>query len=870
MKEEPRWRRYTRLWGPDARADVDDELRHHVERLVEEYRASGVSAEDAERLARARFGDFVQYEEACIGIDEETAMRQRRRNVLDTLWQDVRFGVRQLRANGLVTLTALITIALAIGATTAIFSVVNAVLLRPLPYTDVDELMVTQMSVPEFRELRDRQQSYEDMTVWASNRYNVRGDSPEEVLGAIVEPNFFTLLMQPSLGRAFTEEEASTPVAVIGEALWRRRFNGSPSVLGQTITLGDTPYTIVGVMPRSFQYPNVSFEVWVPLRHAMATTPQQMENRSLRIFRVVARLRPDATRVMAAAELEALSREWQAGYPQTNAGLLFEVIPLSQQMLGDIRPRLTVLFVAVSLVLLIACVNVANLQLSATARRAREMAVRRALGAPRGRLLRQLLTESVVLAIAGGISGVVLASLLLRLLPFVAVDVPRINEVTLDPVVLMFALAASLATALLFGIAPAVQGSRAHLRDALQEGGRGGIGMRAGGRLRATLVAAEVAISIVVLVGAGLLVRSLARVLDQDLGIRAEQLVHANTGLFYFDETAERVARLEQALERVAALDGVTAVAASSGLPPQTAQRGTGFSVIGRTPDEAEQGGAFWVGVTPRYFSTVGGRIVSGRDFDARDRAGAMPVALINESFAQVLFGDGDAVGRQMTLTNTEAGEEVRTIVGVVNDIRYRGVEVPAERTVYTPFAQTPFMWAYVMVRTQTPADRMTPALRNALGSVDPRMTPSRVVQHTEIVSSLLAQRRFITSLLGSFAVLALLLAAVGIYGVTAASVGQRRREIGVRIALGAMPHIVLGQVVSRALFLVVAGLVLGVVASLWLTRTLNALLFEVGARDPAAFVLGGIVMVTVAIAASAIPAWRAARLDPVTTLREQ
>ena len=869
MREEPRWRRYTRLWGPDVRADVDEELRHHLEQLAEEYRAAGVSAAEAERLARARFGDFVQYEEACIGIDEETAMRQRRRNVLDTLWQDVRFGVRQLRANGMVTLTALITIALAIGATTAIFSVVNAVLLRPLPYAAVDELMTSNMSMPEFREWRDRQQSFSDMTAWASNRYSIVGDDPEEILGAIVEPSFFTLLMQPALGRAITEADAHTPVAVIGDALWRRRFNAARSVLGQTITLGETQYTIVGVMPRTFQYPSVNFEIWVPQRFAMASSPQ-LENRSLRIFRVLARLEPGATPESATAELERISAQWAAEYPQTNSGLVFTAVPLAEQLLGEIRPRLTILFVAVALVLLIACVNVANLMLGATARRAREMAVRRALGAPRARLLRQLLTESVVLAIAGGAAGLTLAWLLLRLLPFVAVDVPRINEVTLDPVVLLFALGASLLTALLFGVAPALQGSRAHLRDALQEGGRAGIGMRTGGRLRASLVAAEVAISIVVLVGAGLLVHSLARVLDQDLGIRAEQLLHANSGLFFFADEAERSARLAQALERLAALDGVSAVAASSGLPPQTAQRGSGFTVVGRTPDDAEQEGAYWVGVTPQYFSTVGGRIIRGRDFDARDRAGSMPVALVNESFARRLFGDDEAIGRQIRLTNPDAGEDVRTIVGVVNDIRYQGVEQTPAPTIYTPYAQKPFLWAFIMIRSQAPAGRMTAPVRNAIATVDPRMMPSRVVQHTEIVSSLLAQRRFITSLLGSFALLALLLAAVGIYGVTAAAVAQRRREIGVRIALGALPQTVLRQVVTRALLLVAGGLAVGVVASLWLTRALEALLFEVDSRDPAAFALGGIVMVTVAIAASAIPAWRAARLDPITTLREQ
>ena len=386
---------------------------------------------------------------------------------------------------------------------------------------------------------------------------------------------------------------------------------------------------------------------------------------------------------------------------------------------------------------------------------------------------------------------------------------------------------------------------------------------------RALLVAAAVAVSVVVLVGAGLLVHSFGRLLDQDLGLRPEELVSANVGLFFFELDAERANRLEQAIAQVAALDGVRAVSASSALPPQTAQRSSGFTVIGRTPVEGEGDAAYWIGAAPGYFSTIGSKVVRGREFEARDRPGSMPVALINESFARELFGDTDPIGRQLRLTNPEAGDAERTIVGVVSDIRYQGIEHLADPTVYTPFAQTPFRWAYLMIRTSTPAERLTPALREAVGSVDVRMAPGRAVQHTELVAALLAQRRFMTLLLGSFAVLALLLAAIGIYGVTATAVTQRRREIGVRLALGARPATVLKQVVVRALVLVTGGMLAGIGAALALTRLITGLLYQVEPRDPVTFVGGGALMIGVALLASALPAWRAARLDPLVTLRE-
>jgi predicted permease len=868
--EEPRWRRYLRLRGTDVRADVDDELSFHLEELAREYREQGVPPEEALRRARERFGDHGAYEQACIAIGEETMAVRRRRDVLDTLGQDMRFGMRQLLSNRTATATALLTIALGIGAVTAIFSVVNAVLIRPLPYHDVDRLMAVQMSVPEFRELRARQSAFEELTIWASNLYTIADEPAEDVLGATVEPGFFPLLMQPVLGRSIAPDEARSDVAVISDGLWARRFNRSPDVLGRTVTMSGRTYSIVGVMPPSFQYPDASFDIWVPFEAAMTTAPEQLENRQLRIFRVVGRLKPGATTEQAVAGLRALSEQWEREYPETNEGLIFTPVPLADLLVGEVRPRLTMLLMAVTFVLLIACVNVANLLLGATARRNRELAVRRAIGAPGWRLVRQLLTESVVLALLGAAGGVALAVLALQALPYFVVDVPRINEVSLDARVLLFTLGAAVVTALLFGIVPALRGAQSDVQAALREAGRGGTGSRGGGRLRSLLVAAEVCISVVVLVGAGLLLHSLARVANEDIGIAPDGLSHANVGLFYFEAPPERVVRLASALERVSALDGVTRVAASSGLPPQTAQRGTGFTVPGRAPDAVERDGALWMGITPAYFATVGGTVIAGRDFDTRDRAGGMPVAMINQTFARALFGANDPIGRQLRLTNPDAGDAVRTIVGVVNDIRYSGVEQAAQPAIYTPFAQTPFMWAYLMIRSRVPAEQLTPALRQAIAGIDPRMVPTRLVPQQEIISSLMAQRRFITTLLGSFAALALALAAIGVYGVTATAVTERSREIGVRMALGARPGRVLSEVLRRALALVLTGIAAGVVAAFWVSRLLDAMLYEVEPRDPATYVGGVLFMILAAVLAALLPAFRASRIDPMRTLRTQ
>lgn len=791
------------------------------------------------------------------------------REFFGSLLQDARFGLRQLRANPLPSLVAVLTLALGIGANTAVFSVVNGVLLRPLPYRDAERLVMTGMSLPEYRDFMERNRVFDAMTAWTSNLYTIRGTEPEEIRGALVRSSFFPLMGEPMLGRPIDATTERTPVAVLSHALWRRRFAADPAVLGRSLDLNGSPHTIIGVMPPSFQFPDRTFDVWVPLLNAMVATPAQLENRSLRIFRVIGHLKPGVTAEQLQADTRAISEELQRLYPQTNQGVVYEFAPLYDLLVGGVRLALWVILGVVGLVLVIACANVANVLLGLTAGRAREIAVRRALGAARARLVRQLITESVMLAAVGGALGVLLALWLVRTLPSLTDDLPRLNEIALDGQVLLFALLASVLTALLFGLAPALQSSGGDLNEVLKEGGRGGVGARGGRVLRSTLVAAEVALSVIVLVGAGLLVRSLVRVVNQDVGFNAEQLISTNIGLFYFNEPGQRTVILDQVLQRVAALPGVQQAAGGSGLPPRTAQRGTGFRVAGRTPDAAEQNGAYWLGVTPAYFSTLGTRVVKGREFQQTDGANDLPVVIINEGLAGTLFGSGEALGRQIQLTNPDLQPVWRTVVGVVEDVRYTGVEDPTVAAVYTPYAQAPFLWSYLMVRSDLPAERLARPLRDAIRSVDARMVPARVEAHSNVVAELIAARRFLTALLAGFALLALLLAAIGIYGVIAYTVAQRRREIGVRMALGAQPAVVVRQVVSGALTMVGIGAAAGLLASLWLTRLLGTMLYDVPATDPVSYLGGALLIGAIGLVASAVPALRAATLDPLVALRD-
>jgi putative ABC transport system permease protein len=791
-------------------------------------------------------------------------------DALDTLRADLSQAFRALRGSRAFTGVATLTLALGIGASVALFSVVDAVLLRPLPYPDAERLMVTGLSLPDFDDLVVRSRAFEDAAVWASNVYDVSfGADAESLLGAVVSPRFFPLLGQPSLGRPFRPGEDGEPLAVISHGLWQRRFGGSADVLGRSIDLADRAHTIVGVMPPEFEYPGRGFEVWSALGSAMRRTPEQGQNRSLRIFRAVLKRKPGLTAGAAQAEVAAIAADLAREHPETNTGIEIELTPLSERLLGDVRAALLALLGAAGLVLLIACANVAHLALARTSARGREIAVRRALGASDPRLARQFLAESLVLALVGTAAGVVLATwaveALRRLEP---AGLPRVSQVRIDGTVLLFALAASIGTAVLVGVAPTLAAARVRLVTALGDGARST--PVSGRRFRQALVVGELALSLVVIAGAGLLARSFHRLVTVDPGFEQENLVAMNVGLWRYENAVRRTAVLDAVLERLRALPGVEAAGSGTGLPPETAQRATSFEVRER-PDPVDGGRrAYFLAVTPDYFRALGTRVVEGRPIEPRDSEYAAKVVVMNRSLAHRLFGEESALGKHVRLLNPDQSSDWREVVGVVADVRYSGLDDPGEAAIYTPFAQTPFIFSYPMVRTRFSPQGAVESIRQALRQVDPRLAAARIAPMSELVAGSVAQPRFNLLLLSSFAALALVLSAVGTYGVIAYGVVQRTREIGVRLALGARPGQVVTAVVRQGLGLAALGVTLGLGCAWASTRLLAGLLFGVTPTDPLTLAAGAALLAGVAVGASYLPARRAARIDPVIALRAE
>ena len=789
---------------------------------------------------------------------------------MDTFWQDLRFAVRTLRASPSFALVAVATLALGIGANVALFSMVHAILLRALPHPAVDRLMVARTSIPDFEDLVARSRSFEDAACWASNRYDVRfGSDAEPVLGAVVSKRFFPLLGGAALGRTFQPEEDRQALAVISHSLWQRRYAGSPDVLGSTIELADRPYTIVGVMPPAFEYPDRRFDVWSTMGAAMSRNPDQLRNRALRIFGVVLLRKPDVPEASARAEAAAISKALAKEHPDTNADVAVELQPLADQVLGGVRRPLLILLGAVGLTLLIACANVAHLVLTRATARGREMAVRRALGAGELRIARQLVTEGLALAVLGGAAGVLLAGWAVHLLRALApAGVPRVALVRIDATVLVFAGVLSTATALLFGLAPLFVSAGRKAMDALRDGARG---TRATGRsFRQALVVLELALSLVVLEGAVLLLRSFHRLVTVDPGFVADDLVTAQLGLWRYDDPERRTRVLEEVLDRLRALPGVEAAGSGTGLPPETAQRATSFDVRERPVPEPGAQRAYFIAVTSDYFRALGTSMIEGRPIDRRDAKDAAKVVMINRTLARRLFGEGSAVGKHVRLLNPGESPEWREVVGVAADVRYSGLDDSAEAEIFTPFAQTPFPFSYPVVRTRLDPGAAAESIRRTLREVDPLLASARIAPMSELVARSLAERRFSMLLLSGFALLALALAAVGTYGVIAYDVALRTREIGVRLALGAPPARLVAGVVRQGLGLVGLGAGLGLCGAWGATRVLGDLLYELSPSDPATFAAGALLLATVATAACYLPARRAARIDPAVALRAE
>jgi putative ABC transport system permease protein len=805
---------------------------------------------------------------------------------MDTLWQDLRYAVRSLRRQPGFALSAIGTLAVGIGATAAIFTIVNAVVLRPLPYPEPERMVAVlnffsargarsaSISAPDFNDWREQSRSFDALAYYAGGETSVTLDGSGDYATVMrVTPGFFQVLgVRARLGRLLTPEEerpGGPLAAVVADAFWRRRLGADPAAIGRTMKFGERVYEIVGVLAPEVRFP-ARTDIYYPAWIVPETTSRSAHN-----YRVIGRLGSGVSLAQANEDLMAIARRLEQQYPTSNGGKLAVVVPLGDQMVADVRQTLFVLLAAVALVLIIACANVANLLLARATVRSREMVVRAAVGAGRGRLVRQLLTESVLLALVAGLAGILLAGAALSaLLAMAPVDLPRLDEVRVDGAAIAFALAASLLASVLFGLAPAVQTSGADLAQGLRTSGKGAAAGIQGERVLGAFVVAEIALAVVLVCGAGLLGRSLAALASVDMGFETERLLVMRTAvpIARFDEAPRATAFYRDLLPDLAAIPGITSVAGVTSLP--TAVRSNGGYWIEGGPGPEQLGikspQAILTVVTPNYFRTMGIPIRAGRDFTDADRRDAPPVAIVNESLAQAAFGGQDPIGRR--LANGLDLREFMTIVGVVADVRTWGPSRPAQAEVYMPYEQHPgpATSLVLVARTTTPDPlALVTPVRGAIQRRNPDV-PIRAEMMDTTMELASATPRFRTFLVFVFASVALLLSMIGVYGVMAYIVSHRVPEIGLRMALGASPGDVLRLIVGQGGRLAVAGLAMGLVLAFGASRAAESLLFGVTPGDPTVLVAVVVVVSVAALSACYLPARRALAVEPMTALRNE
>ncbi|HWA87462.1 MAG TPA: ABC transporter permease [Opitutus sp.] len=802
--------------------------------------------------------------------------------------RDLRYAVRQLAKAPGFTAVAVLTLALGIGACTAIFSVVNSVLLRPLPYPESDRLVVViETKLPEIPQFsvapgnyfdwRERTTSFEQLAAVREFSYSLTGaGEPVRLEARRVTPNYFaTLRIRPAIGRDFTAEEAAAKsnVAILSHGFWQRQFGGRREVIGETVRLDGQAFTIIGVLPERFS-PGSTTEVYTPVDYT-----EDNKNHGGHYISVVGRLKPGVTIEQARSELALIAAGLAKQHADTNTGWSIKLVPVLEATVGDVRPVLFSLLGAVGFLLLIACANVANLLLVRATARAKEIALRTALGASRLRIVRQLLTESVLLAAFGGLLGVLVAQWGMSvLLAFAPDTLPRAQEIALDGRALGFACVLALVTGIAFGLVPAFQASRVNLNEALKDGGRGTSEGGRRQRLRSGLVVAEVAIALILLVGAGLLFRSFARLQEVDPGFRPDHAlaIDLTLPLKKYGTGPQQAAFVAEATARLAAIPGVQFAGAAQIVPFTGNDYNLIYKIPGRPPLPPGQiQGTLYYAATPDYFRAMGIPLLRGRLFTAADAAGAPRVAIINEALAKLQFPNQDPIGQRINITNADS-----EIIGVVGDVKHYRLDGDTRVQAYEPFAQVPFNFLTVVVRTETakpgsPAAGVSPAalpaaIRAAIYGVDKDQPIAGIRPLTSLVANSVARPRFAMFLFGVFSAVALLLAAIGIYGVMAYSVTQRTNEIGIRMALGAQPRDVLRLIFVQGGRLVALGLAGGVAGALLLTRFLSSMLFGVSAHDPLTFVTIAGLLAAIAALACLLPARRATRVDPVVALRSE
>ncbi|HJU65619.1 MAG TPA: ABC transporter permease [Gemmatimonadaceae bacterium] len=804
--------------------------------------------------------------------------------------QDVRFALRSLRRTPGFTAVALLTLALGIGANSAVFSVVNATLLRALPFRDADRLVVVwenvraatverrSASYPDYLDWRVQTASFEELAAIGGVDLTLSGVAEPELLeGEMVTPSYFPLLGITALhGRTFLMDSTrfadDARSVVLGYGVWQRRFGADPRVLGRVVTLNDQPYTVVGVGRRDFHGITDDAQLWVSMA---SDDPDGLQERGNRGLQVIARLRPGVTVARAQADMDAISRRLEAAYPETNSDRGAEVVDLRQEYFGEFRPALLVLLAAVAFVLLIGCANIANLLLARGAVRSKEIAIRSALGAGRGRIARQLLTESVLLSLLGGAAGVLVAVWAIPLLLAIApLQLPPFVRIEVDTGVLAFTLLVALLTGLLFGAVPAMDAGGRDRIDLLREGGRGSGSVSGRHRARTVLVAAEVAIAVVLLIGAGLMLRSFQGLLGFDPGFRTANLLTLRLRISPERYTPDAARSFHtNLLQRIEALPSVTAVGLASDIPLEGGYNAFTVNIEGRAPQPPYDGVRVFRHIaSPGLFQALGVPLVSGREFTWQDRDTIAPVVIVSQAMARRYWPGEDPVGKRLKRGPMDGSGRWHTVVGVVGDVKYRELLEPgsADPDLYLPMPTYPTRNIGLLVRTSGDPTAVVGALRAEVASLDAEIPLWEIATMSERAAEQRAQARFSTLLLLGFAALALILSGIGIFGVISYSVAQRTHEMGVRLALGADRRDVLGLIIREGMTPALGGLAIGLGAAMLLTRLMTGMLYEVSATDPITFAVVAVFLATVALLATYLPGRRVTRVDPVTALRNE